>query len=318
MQASPIMPDAVIDTHHHLWHLADARYPWLQEAYDASAFILGDYRPLCEDFGVPALRAAFGGVPVVATVHVEAERARDEALLETTWLHRQWREHGFPCAVVAWVDLLAPDTAEQLARHAAWPLVRGIRFKPVTAGRVGERCDGRGSLRDPAWLPALERLHRQGLSWDLRVPFWHLQDAARMLADAPPVAVALEHTGLPWDRSAAGLRAWRAGMEALAALPQVQVKLSEFGLRDAAWNEDENAALVADAIRIFGPARCMFGSNFPVASLRIDYPGLIRMTARGMDKAALDAAARNAIWQGNARAFYRIAGADREHGEGGR
>lgn len=306
MQMSSGVPDAVIDTHHHLWHLTGAHYPWLQEAYDASAFILGAYRPLCRDFGVPELRAAFGQVPVVATVHVEAERGRDEALQETAWLHRQWQEHGLPNAVVAWVDLLAEDAEETLEKQAGWSLVRGVRFKPVTARRAAERCEGKGSLLDPGWHAALDRLHRVGLSWDLRVPFWHLRDAARMLTDAPPVRVALEHTGLPWDRSPEGLRVWRAGMEQLAALPQVQVKLSEFGLRDAVWDERENASLVADAIRIFGPQRCMFGSNFPVASLRVDYARLIRMTSLGMDMAGLDDAARDAIWQANARAFYRI------------
>lgn len=300
------VPDAIIDTHHHLWHLADAHYPWLQEAYDASAFILGAYRPICRDFGVPELKASFGTAPVVASVHVEAERARDEALQETAWLHRQQQEHGWPTAVVAWVDLLAADADENLEKQADWPLVRGVRFKPVTAKRADATCEGKGSLRDPAWPLALERLHRHGLIWDLRVPFWHLQDAARMLADAPAVPVALEHAGLPWDRSPEGLRAWRAGMEALAALPEVQVKLSEFGLPHADWNERENASLVADAIRIFGPGRCMFGSNFPVASLRSDYSGLIRMTALGMDMAGLAPAGCDAIWQGNARRFYRI------------
>lgn len=306
MHANRLMPAAVVDTHHHLWNLSGTHYPWLQEAYDESSFILGEYQALCRDFGVPELKAAFGQVPVVASVHVEAERARDEALQETVWLHQQWQDQRLPDAIVAWVDLLAEDAEENLEKQIACPLVRGVRFKPVTAKRSDQRCDGKGSLRDSGWHAALERLQRKGLSWDLRVPFWHLQDAARMLADAPPVQVALEHAGLPWDRSEEGLRLWRAGMEALAALPQVQVKLSEFGLRDTAWDEQRNASLVAEAIRIFGSRRCMFGSNFPVASLRVDYTGLIRMTSLGMEMAGLDDDARDAIWQSNARDFYRI------------
>ncbi|WP_061128378.1 hypothetical protein [Caballeronia catudaia] len=56
--------------------------------------------------------------------------------------------YGFPGAVVAhaWFD--SPDTEEILARHAAYPLVRGIRSKPVTSRSPGERIeDLRGTMR---------------------------------------------------------------------------------------------------------------------------------------------------------------------------
>lgn len=308
MSLASAMPDAIVDAHHHLWKLDQGRYPWLQDAYDSQTFILGEYRAICRDFGVAELRRSFGAAPVAATVHVEAERSRDEAMAETVWLHKQHGEHGLPSAVVAWVDLLAPDADEGLAGQAAWPLVRGVRFKPVTARRAGDSCSGSGSLHDPAWPQALERLARHGLCWDLRVPFWHLEQAAAVLADSPTIDVALEHAGLPWDRSEPGLAAWRKGMEALAANPRVHVKLSEFGLPGEAWDSEQNARLAAEVVAIFGWQRCMFGSNFPVASLRADYQELIRMTGRGLALAGLDSAQRRAVWHDNAVRFYRIEG----------
>ncbi len=303
-------PKAIVDTHHHLWALDQGRYPWLQYGYDPQAFILGDYRALCRDFGVPELRQSFGGAPVVATVHVEAERERAEALAETRWLHEQHARYGlpkFPSAVVAWIDLLAADADERLAEQAAYPLVRGVRFKPVTGRKPDDRPTGAGSLHDKRWPEALERLAHHGLRWDLRVPFWHLEEAAAMLAKVPSVPVAVEHTGLPWDRSAAGLAVWRRGMQALAALPRVHVKLSEFGLRDQPWSTPDNARIVAEAVAIFGWRRCMFGSNFPVASLRAYYTELIDMTQQGLELAGLDEARRQAVWCDNALDFYAIA-----------
>jgi predicted TIM-barrel fold metal-dependent hydrolase len=183
--------------------------------------------------------------------------------------------------------------------------VRGVRFKPRTAATPDAFVDGPGTLRDPRWPAALERLAAYGLGWDLRVPFWHLRDAAALLADAPGVDVVLEHAGLPWDRSVAGLARWRSGMEALAASPRVTVKISELGLRDAAWNEADNARIIRDTIAIFGWQRCLFASNFPVAGLRVSYPALLRTFARAM--ADLDDAARQAIWHDNAMRVYRIA-----------
>ncbi|MGY4729020.1 amidohydrolase family protein [Burkholderia pyrrocinia] len=300
------MPDALVDAHHHLWRLdAGAHYPWLQTHYDPARFMFGDYAALCRDFGVDDFRRAAQRAPIVASVHVEAERARDEALAETRWLHEVAAAHGLPSAVVAWVDLLAGDADERLAEQAAWPRVRGVRFKPRTASSPDAPVDGPGTLHDPRWPAALERVAAHGLCWDLRVPFWHLGDAAALLADAPAVDVVLEHAGLPWDRSDAGLARWRRGLEALATSPRVAVKISELGLRDAAWNDADNARIIRDTIAIFGWERCLFASNFPVAGLRVSYPALLRTFARAM--ADLDDAARRAIWHDNALRVYRIA-----------
>ncbi|WP_105132159.1 amidohydrolase family protein [Burkholderia sp. BE12] len=300
------MPVALVDAHHHLWRLdAGAHYPWLQEQYDPTRFMFGDYAALCRDFGVDDYRLAAQAAPLVASVHVEAERARDEALAETRWLHEVAAAHALPSAIVAWVDLLADDAEQRLAEQAAWPRVRGVRFKPRTAAEPDAPIDEPGALHDPRWPAALERLAAHGLSWDLRVPFWHLGDAAAMLADAPEVDVVLEHAGLPWDRSEAGLARWRSGMEALAALPRVTVKISELGLRDAVWNDADNARIIRDTIAIFGWERCLFASNFPVAGLRVSYPALLRTFAGAMGH--LDEVSRRAIWHDNALRVYRIA-----------
>ena len=300
-----MLPDAIVDSHHHLWDLQRIEYPWLGADYDASKFILGEYYALCRNFLPQDFRESWGGMPVVASVHIEAECQRSLALAETQWVHEQARESGLPNAVVAHVDLLAPDADARLAEHAAYPLTRSIRFKPVTSRRPQDSvADLPGSLHDPRWPAALERLRKHGLAWDLRVPFWHLEEAAAILRDFPGLPVVLQHTGLPWDRSEAGLAAWRRGMEALAALPDVHVRLSELGLRDRPWREEDNFPVVRDAVAIFGWQRAMFGSNFPVAGLRISYPALVRAMAEAL--AHLDGPARHAIWCGNALRFYRI------------
>ena len=299
------LPEAIVDSHHHLWDLGRIGYPWLSEAYDASSFILGEYRPLCRNFLPADFRAAWGGMPVVATVHIEAECERRQALEETRWVHEQAHASGLPQAVAAYVDLLAPEADERLAEQASYPLVRSVRFKPVTSPSAGGNVRDRpGSLFDKRWPQALARLHEYGLAWDLRVPFWHLSEAAAVLRDFPGLPVVLQHTGLPWDRSDAGLAAWRRGMADLAALPDVRVRLSELGLRDRPWRLEDNLPVIRDAVAIFGWRRCMFGSNFPVAGLRIAYPQLVRAMAQAL--AHLDETARRAVWRDNALEFYRI------------
>ncbi|SCK16646.1 Predicted metal-dependent hydrolase, TIM-barrel fold [Variovorax sp. HW608] len=296
----------IVDAHHHLWDLSQGRFPWLQEDYDPRAFFLGDYRSICRDFLPGDYRAAARGCRVVATIHVEAERARDEQVAETAWLQSIHAKHGFPNAIVAhaWFD--RPDTEERLLQHLEYPLLRGIRSKPVTAPAPTQSVRGQpGTMQDDAWLRGFSLLARHGLSWDLRVPAWHLPEAAEVARMFPGVPIVLNHHGFAWDRSDEGLGRWRGWMEILAREPNVHVKLSEFGLRDQTWDWNANARIVRDTLAIFGWERCMFASNFPVAGLRIAYPELVNGMLQTLS-ADLSPSQRQAVMSGNALRFYRI------------
>lgn len=297
-------PLALVDAHHHLWDLAAGRYPWLQEAVEPG-FFLGDYAVIRRDYLPANYRADTRGHRIVATVHVEAERARDDQLGETAWLHRMNARYGLPDAVVAHAWFHTPDAAEILAAQAAWPLVRGIRSKPVTAATPEAPMPrGPGSMYDEQWLRGFSLLGKHGLSWDLRVPYWHLAEAAEVARLFPSTRIVLNHAGFPWDRGDPGLAAWRRGMETLARQPNVHVKVSEFGLRDVPWTLESNRGVILDTISIFGIERCMFASNFPVARLRIGYDALVDAIRQVL--AEFSAAERDAFFRRNALAFYRI------------
>lgn len=300
-------PDAVtlIDAHHHLWDLSMARHPWLG-AHPEPGFFMGDYSALRKDY-LPAdyLRDS-AGHNVLATVHCEAEWDRKDQVGETRWISSIHARHGFPNAIVAHAWFHTPDAAEILEQQAAFPLVRGIRSKPVTVASPAEKPGGgAGTMRDDAWLAGLARLERHGLTFDLRVPYWHLEEAAAVAVQFPGIPMVLNHTGFPWDRSVEGLKAWRAAMQTIARAPNMHLKISEFGLRDQAWDYESNRAIVREALAIFGVERCMFASNFPVAGLRIGYDALVRAVARMV--ADLPAAQREALFWRNAARFYRIA-----------
>ena len=98
--------------------------------------------------------------------------------------------------------------------------------------------------------------------------------------------------------------AWRKAMEVIAAAPNVHVKISEFGLKDQAWDYAANRRIVRDALSIFGIERAMFASNFPVAGLRIGYGDLVRALARMVED--ITPAQRNALFWKNAARFYRL------------
>lgn len=303
--AQPSIP--IVDAHHHLWDLRLGHYPWLQDRYDPSSFFLGDYAQLCRNFLPADLLRDSEHCGLIASVHIEAERDRGQQLAETVWLHEQAAVYGFPNAVVPHVWLDRPDTEEQLLAHMAYPLVRGIRCKPLVApapDQTNQVFGQPGSMQHESWLRGMALLQKHGLSWDLRVPWWHLSEAAEVAAQFPELTIILNHHGLAWDRSTQGLQRWRTAMEALARYPNVHVKLSEFGLRNQIWNAEDNAHIVREVIAIFGWQRCLFASNFPVAGLRISYPALILWMRETL--AYLDQEQQRAVLGGNALSVYRI------------
>ena len=93
-------------------------------------------------------------------------------------------------------------------------------------------------------------------------------------------------------------------METIARQPNVHVKISEFGLRNAPWDYESNRRVVRDAIAIFGIERCLFATNFPVAGLRIDYDELVRAVRRMV--ADLPQEDRDRLLWRNACTLYRL------------
>lgn len=48
-----------------------------------------------------------------------------------------------------------------------------------------------------AWKNGLSMLPKYNLSFDLRVPYWHLYEAAQVISELLPLSVVLNHTGFP-------------------------------------------------------------------------------------------------------------------------
>ncbi len=296
----------IVDSHHHLFDLQAVYYPWLTDKPEPH-FLLGDYDRLKTDYGVADYRADAAGLRVVKTVHVEAESDRADPVAETRYLADVMSGEGLPDALVAHAWLHEKDSESVIAEQAAFEAVRSIRSKPVTSVSATARNEVRGrpaSMQDPDWRRGLGLLSKYGLSWDLRVPYWHLREAAEVCALYPDLSVVVEHTGLPWDRTEEGLAEWRAGMELLAAQDRICLKISELGLAASAWDYADNRRVVREAIGLFGFGRCMFASNFPVAGLRVSFNDQVRAIAHMV--ADCSAAERQDLFHDTAVRFYRL------------
>jgi predicted TIM-barrel fold metal-dependent hydrolase len=298
-------PPRILDAHHHFWDRSSGSYPWLGSEIDRH-FFLGDYTPLTQANFLPEdYRNATRGYAVAGTVHIEAERDREEQVDETRWLTRLHAQTGLPSAIVGHVWFHRPECEDRLLAHLESPLLRGIRSKPVTARTPYEMRPGQpGSMQDERWLRGFSLLRKYDLSWDLRVPCWHLREAAAVARAFPDTRIVLNHTGFPWDRSPQGLAAWRSGMEDIAACANVWLKVSELGLPHSPWTVEGNSGVVREAIRIFGIERCMFGSNWPVCTLRASFDTIVNGLMRILED--LPSEELDAFFYRNALRFYRI------------
>jgi L-fuconolactonase len=150
-----------------------------------------------------------------------------------------------------------------------------------------------------------------------------LDDLLGLARDFPGTTMILNHAGTPLGVGPYALRreqevlVWRAKLAALAACPNVVVKIGGFGtpicgfgfhLRDAPPGSVELAAAwrpyIDYCIEAFGARRCMLESNFPVDRQSCGYTQLWNAFKRVT--AGCSADARHALFAGTAARVYRL------------
>ena len=304
MPLAPIESLDIVDCHHHFWDLSGNNYPWLCDPIPVH-FRYGDYSSIKRNYFPADYRRDVAPYRVVKTVHEEAWWDRRNPVAETRWLEGVAKEHGLPNACVAAAWPARDDIEEVLAGHAKSPLVRGIRNFPVPAPSAREAKRGEaGSMDDPKWRRGYALLGRHGFSFDLQVPWWHMDAAAELAADFPRTQIVVVHAGLPIDRSAEGLAGWRRALEQVAAHSNVAIKVSGLGEPGRPWTLESNGPVIRDAIEIFGADRAMFASNFPVDSI----VGSFTTIYDGFRAAVADRplAEQNKLFHDNAVRIYRL------------
>ncbi|WP_330208734.1 MULTISPECIES: amidohydrolase family protein [unclassified Pseudomonas] len=256
----------IIDAHHHFWDPSINDHPWL--APDAHIpFRYGDYSKIKRRYFPDDYFADAGAHDVVKTVYVETEWNPQDPIGETRFIESLAARYGVPNAIVAQAWLDHPDAIAVLTEQASFKCVRSVRHKP--GGPVAPEQVGRvrSLMSNEQWRRGYSALEGLGLHFDLQTPWWNLNEAERLARDFPGTTQILNHAGLPNDRSAEGLAAWRLAMARLAEWPNVQVKISGLGQGGRAWRPKDNHWIVREVIAMFGTERAMFASNFPVDSL---------------------------------------------------
>ena len=292
---------SIVDAHHHIWRRADL--PWLSGPMRPRIF--GPYEAIRRDYPMDEFLADIAGTGVIHSVYVQANWAPERFEDEVAWVEQVADESGWPHAIVGYADLLAEDARPQLDRLARYPRLRGIRMQLHWHENEMYRFAPRPDLAlDPVLQRNVDRLADYGLVFDLQVFAGQMTGAAALATACPEVTFVLQHAGMLEDLSPGGRAEWRAGMEVLAAQPNVYSKLSALGTFIHRNDPAHIARIFRETVEIFGAERCLFGSNFPIEKLWTNYRALL--DAFLAVSASLDDEARKAIFEGTAARVYRL------------
>ncbi len=266
------MTTPIVDAHHHIWRQADL--PWLSGPMVPRIF--GPYEPIRRDYGIEEYLADIAGTGVVKSIYVQANWPPGRAEDEAAWVQATADRTGWPHGIVAYADLMGDDVRPHLKRLARYPLIRGIRMQLHWHENPQYRFAARPDLADdPTFRRNFAALADHGFNFDLQVFDRQMEGAARLAADFPETTFILQHAGMLEDLSEPGHARWRDGMRSLAARPNVCSKLSALGTFIHRNDPTHIAWVVRETAAIFGPDRCLFGSNFPIEKLWTGYAALV-------------------------------------------
>ena len=276
-----------IDTHVHFWDhaLPGMEWMWLRSDFDQPRYTAAEFRDESAALGVTGV------------IHLQAADPMPDPAEETAWLDAIAALNGWPNAVIGACRLSALDASVLLRRHATFRRFRGIRdlsFSP------SEDLD--------ALAPAMAVVNELGLSIELRLPvedFSVLRAVADRWADCTLV---LSHAGIPFesqDRGDAMHHEWEAGLRQLADAPNVVCKISGIvGRADPGWTTERIRPWVRSCIEVFGPNRCMFGTNWPLAKFVTSYAQLVE-AYRELTSDLSDGEQHN-VFHGTAERVYKV------------
>ncbi|MGO9658888.1 MAG: amidohydrolase family protein [Acidimicrobiales bacterium] len=269
LRAAELGVDDIVDCHHHIWRMADM--PWLQGPMVPRIF--GPYEAVRRDYLVDEYVRDVSAQGVKAAVYVQPNWALERVVDEVRWVQSVHVANGWPQAIVGSADLFGPGAGEVFRQQKdISPLMRGTRLQLHWHDDERFRfASGPARMHDPVFRDNIALLADLGWLFELQVFPAQMADAARLVKDFPRTTFVLVHAGMLESAEERHVLPWRAGLALLAPLPNVMVKLSGIGTFVHRVDEELIRLVTTTAVDMFGPGRCMFGSNFPIESIWSDF-----------------------------------------------
>lgn len=277
----------VVDSHHHLWDTNDGNYAWM----------VGPFAALKGVHDMSELVPLLVSSNVRSTVVVQARSDLEESVTLLRCASLRAEISG----VVGWVDLTSPAVGEQIGRLRA---SEGGGFLIGIRHAVADEADP-GWLQRADVIRGLAAVRDAGLAFDLEVTERELGAAVATADRFPDLRLVVDHLAKPDIRHGISQR-WIDGIATIAARPNVSAKIS--GLVTEAdwrrWTVGELQFVIDLALKLFGPKRLMFGSDWPVCQLAAPYGVVLAAVKETISR--LSSVEQADILSTTAQTFYEL------------
>ena len=321
----PEMP--ICDPHHHFWDFRTERAPYqryllhelvadISSGHNVRSTVFVEARAMYRSDGPEEMRPAG-----------EVEFVQGLAAASASGLYGPGRAAA---AIVGHANLNLGQGVEPVleALQAASPnRFRGIRhtvtWDPHTEVENTAAHQIQGQLASDNFRAGARVLARMGLSLEGWLYFPQLPELADFARALPGLTIILNHigglqrTGPYADRDDEVLTAWRSGIAAVAACPNVNIKLGGIGMLRSGFDwhtrpqpigseelAESMSPFMTHCIEQFGSDRCMFESNFPVDKVSYSYNVMYNAFKR-LSK-GYSATERAAMFHDTAVRVYRV------------
>jgi predicted TIM-barrel fold metal-dependent hydrolase len=272
------MPDAahtvacrigpVIDSNVHLWEQHRNPAFWLEDR-TMLRDMLGDYDSLPDTYTLADYNDATAHFDVRGVVWSDAGAADPVAAAE--WVTAQ-NTDGQVIGIVALGDPTEPGFEQLVSAFRGNTLVSSVRvrlFPGFQPGTSATAADTGGLLTD-----GLALLAEHGLVATIETEAGQLRRVAELARRFPQMPVVLDHFGWPEDLSDSGRRAHLALLRRVADEPNVATRIDAIGTIFRDWETGTLRPWLHGVVEVFGPERCMLGSDLPIETLRSSFTDL--------------------------------------------
>ena len=145
---------------------------------------------------------------------------------------------------------------------------------------------------------------KHGLNLELMMYPYQADDVVELASSLPDLTIVINHCGSPIDRDEEGMQRWRDGLRKVATAPNTRLKISNLGAYDPQATDESFRHVVLHCIDCFGADRAMFGSDYPVSRIQMDFDEIYRRFKEAVS--SMTAEEQRKLFHDNAKTVYRM------------
>lgn len=272
-----------IDSHQHFWKYNPVRDNWIDET-------MGDIR---RDFLPLELKPVLDENNIDGCIAVQADQSEEE----TIFLLNSAEDNSFIKGVVGWVDLCADNLENRLEYFS--------KFKKFCGVRHIVQAEPINFMMRQEFQTGISLLKKFKLTYDILIIPSQIRAAIELVKNFPDQPFVLDHMAKP-NIKHGEIKSWKQDIEILALYQNVHCKIS--GLFTEAdwkiWLKSDFTKYLDVIFCAFGVNRILFGSDWPVCLLAVEYKEQLEIVKEYISKFTVEEQSK--IMGENAIRFYNL------------